>query len=298
MALAEPRAIRQPAISMRARGFAGSRLLWLLLRNPLGLAGLLIVLTLLVVGVFAPLIAPHGVNQQTFSPFLGPSWAHPFGTDKFGRDIMSRVIYGARISLMVGFLSVIGGTLAGMAIGIASGYFGGAVDNAIQRLVETAMAFPGLILLLLIISVYGPSVRNVILVIGIGIVPGVTRVVRGATLAQRQSAYVEAAEALGASPLRILARHVAPNVAPLAIVIATTLLGGAILAEASLSFLGLGVPAPNPSWGADVNAARTSFPIHVWWAFFPGLAIGLTVLGFNFVGDALRDILDPRLRGS
>lgn len=298
MALAGQRAIRQPVTLVRGRGQAGGRLLSLLLRNPLGLAGLLIVLTLLVVGAFAPLIAPYGVNQQTFRPFMDPSWAHPFGTDKFGRDIMSRVIYGARISLLVGFLAVIGGTLAGTAIGIASGYFGGAVDNAIQRVVETVMAFPGLILLLLIISVVGPSVRNVVVVIGIGIVPGVARVVRGATLAQRHSAYVEAAEALGASPLRILVRHVAPNVAPLAIVIATTLLGGAILAEASLSFLGLGVPEPNPSWGADVNAARNSFPMHLWWAFFPGLAIGLTVLGFNFVGDALRDILDPRLRGS
>lgn len=298
MAVAGSRAIRRTGITAPVRRLPAGRFLVLVVRNPLGAFGLLIVVALLVLGLFAPFIAPYGVNQQTFTPFLGPTWAHPFGTDKLGRDIMSRVIFGARISVAVGFLSVIGGTAVGTAIGIVSGYFAGTVDNAIQRAVETAMAFPGLILLLIIISVVGPSLTNVILVIGIGIVPGVTRVVRGATLAEKQSSYVEAAYAMGASPLRILFRHLLPNVAPLAVVIATTLLGGAILAEASLSFLGLGVPAPNPSWGADLNASRNVLPVHIWWAFFPGLAIALTVLGFNFLGDALRDVLDPRLRGS
>jgi peptide/nickel transport system permease protein len=197
----------------------------------------------------------------------------------------------------VGFISVIGGTAAGTTIGIVSGYFGGWSDNLIQRVGDTVMAFPGLILLLIIISVLGPSIQNVIIVIGIGIIPGVSRVIRGAVLSEKQNQYIEAAQAAGASPLRVLFRHVAPNVAPLSIVIATTLLAGAILMEAGLSFLGLGVPPPNPSWGADVNLARNAFPIHIWWAFFPGLAIALTVLGFNFLGDALRDILDPRLRG-
>jgi peptide/nickel transport system permease protein len=268
------------------------------LRNPLGLAGLLLVLTLVVVGSLAPFIAPHGQNEMTFVPFQGPTWGHPFGTDKLGRDILSRVIFGARISLAVGFISVVGGTTAGTIIGIVSGYFGGWVDNLIQRIADTVMSFPGLILLLIIISVLGPSIDNVVIVIGIGIIPGVSRVVRGAVLAEKQNAYIEAAQAMGASSFRVLFRHLMPNVMPLAIVIATTLLGGAILAEASLSFLGLGVPPPNPSWGADVSLARNTFPIHVWWAFFPGLAIALTVLGFNFLGDALRDILDPRLRGT
>lgn len=268
------------------------------MRNPLGLAGLLLILTLVVVGGLAPFIAPHGENQMTFVPFQGPSWGHPFGTDKLGRDILSRVIFGARISLAVGFISVLGGTAAGTIIGIVSGYFGGWADNLIQRVADTAMAFPGLILLLIIIRVLGPSITNVVIVIGVGIVPGVSRVVRGAVLAERQNQYVEAAQAMGASSLRVLFRHLMPNVMPLAIVIATTLLAGAILAEAALSFLGLGVPPPNPSWGADVSLARNAFPIHVWWAFFPGLAIALTVLGFNFLGDALRDILDPRLRGA
>jgi peptide/nickel transport system permease protein len=270
----------------------------LVLRNPLGLAGLLLVLTLVVVGSLAPFIAPHGQNEMTFVPFQGPTWGHPFGTDSFGRDILSRVIFGARISLAVGFISVVGGTTAGTIIGMVSGYFGGWVDNLIQRVADTVMSFPGLILLLIMISVLGPSIRNVVIVIGIGIIPGVSRVVRGAVLAEKQNQYVEAAQAMGASSFRVLFRHLMPNVMPLAIVIATTLLGGAILAEASLSFLGLGVPPPNPSWGADVSLARNTFPIHVWWAFFPGLAIALTVLGFNFLGDALRDILDPRLRGT
>jgi peptide/nickel transport system permease protein len=274
-----------------------TRLLLLLLRNPLGLAGLLLVLTLVVVGSLAPFMAPHGQNEMTFVPFQGPSWGHPFGTDEFGRDILSRVIFGARISLAVGFLSVIGGTAAGTIVGMVSGYFGLWVDNLVQRIVDTVMAFPALILLLIIISVLGPSITNVVIVIGLGIIPGVSRVIRGAVLAEKQNQYVEAAQAMGASSFRVLFRHLMPNVMPLAIVIATTLLGGAILAEASLSFLGLGVPPPNPSWGADVSLARNTFPVHVWWAFFPGLAIALTVLGFNFLGDTLRDILDPRLRG-
>jgi peptide/nickel transport system permease protein len=275
-----------------------TRLFFLVLHNPLGLAGLFLILTLVVVGTFAPLIAPHGQNQMTFTPFQGPSWAHPFGTDKLGRDMLSRVIFGARISLAVGFLSVLAGTAAGTTIGMVSGLLGGWADNLIQRINDTVMAFPALILLLIIISVLGPSIQNVVFVIGVGIVPGVSRVIRGAVLAEKQNQYIEAAQAMGASPFRVLVRHLAPNVMPLAIVVATTLLGGAILAEASLSFLGLGVPPPNPSWGADVSLARNSFPIHTWWAFFPGLAIALTVLGFNFLGDALRDILDPRLRGA
>jgi peptide/nickel transport system permease protein len=295
---ARPRTLGDTQIIERARRGVGSRLLFLILRNPLGLAGLLLILTLIVVGSLAPFIAPFGENESAGIPFQGPSWGYPFGTDKFGRDIMSRVIFGARISLAVGFISVMGGTLAGTTIGIVSGYLGGWVDNAIQRAGDTAMAFPGLILLMIIISVLGPSIENVIIVIGVGIIPGVSRVIRGAVLSEKQNQYIEAAQAAGASPMRVLFRHLAPNVAPLAIVIATTLLAAAILAEAGLSFLGLGVPPPNPSWGADVNLARNAFPIHIWWAFFPGLAIALTVLGFNFLGDALRDILDPRLRGT
>ncbi len=271
---------------------------WKLIRaNPLGAFGGALVLLLLVVGVFAPLIAPYSINEFAGIPGGGPSAEHIFGTDKFGQDIFSRVVNGARISLMVGFFSVGIGTIAGMAIGIVSGYAGGILDTVVQRCVDTAIAFPQIILLLMVIRVLGPSLFNVILVIAIGIVPGVARVVRGAVLSERRNQYVEAAQATGASHTRIVLQHLAPNVLPLGIVVATTLLGTAILAEASLSFLGLGVPPPNPSWGADVSAARTSFPINTSAALFPGLAISLTVLGFNLFGDTLRDVLDPRLRG-
>lgn len=266
--------------------------------NPLGVFGGLLIVLLVVVGVFAPLIAPYPIDKFAGVPTRAPSAAHMFGTDKFGRDIFSRVVNGARISLEVGFFSVILGTFAGMLIGTISGYAGGLVDSLIQRSVDTAIAFPQLILLLIVIRVLGPSIVNVILVIAIGIVPGVARVVRGAVLSEARNAYVEAARATGASGARIVARHLVPNVLPLTIVIATTLLGSAILAEASLSFLGLGIPPPNPSWGADISAARTSFPINTWSALFPGIAISLTVLGFNLLGDSLRDILDPRLRGA
>ncbi len=266
--------------------------------NPLGVVGFLLILLLIVVGLFAPMIAPYAINKFAGPIAKGPTAANIFGTDKFGQDIFSRVVQGSRISLKVGFFSVGLGTLAGLAIGMISGYSGGWLDSFVQRSVDTAIAFPQIILLLIVIRVLGPSINNVIIVVAIGIVPGVARVVRGAVLSERQNAYIEAARATGASGTRIIIRHLTPNILPLAIVIATTLLGAAILAEASLSFLGLGIPPPNPSWGADISASRTSFPINPWAALFPGLAISLTVLGFNLLGDSLRDILDPRLRGS
>ena len=266
--------------------------------NPLGMFGAFLILMLIVVGLFAPLIAPYSINKFSGVPARPPSQAHIFGTDKLGQDIFSRVVNGARISLKVGFFAVGIGTLIGLAIGMTSGYAGGFLDSVVQRTVDTAIAFPQIILLLIVIRVLGPSINNVILVVAVGIIPGVARVVRGAVLSERQNAYIEAARSTGASANRIIWRHLAPNVMPLAIVIATTLLGTAILAEAALSFLGLGIPPPNPSWGADVSASRTSFPINTWAALFPGLAISLTVLGFNLLGDSMRDILDPRLRGS
>lgn len=284
-------------VAPRRRGGL-SRFILVMRANPLGALGGFLILLLVVVGLFAPLIAPYPINSFSGPPALAPSADHLFGTDKLGQDIFSRVVNGARISLQVGFFAVALGTLVGMAIGISSGYLGGILDTIVQRAVDTAIAFPQIILLLIVIRVLGPSILNVILVVAIGIIPGVARVVRGAVLSERQNQYVEAARATGASSLRIIVRHLTPNVLPLAIVIATTLLGTAILAEASLSFLGLGVPPPNPSWGADISVSRTSFPINIWAALFPGIAISLTVLGFNLLGDTLRDVLDPRLRGS
>lgn len=268
-------------------------------QNPLGVAGFTIILALAIVAAFAPMIAPYRVGDITAGqPLENPSWAHPFGTDNLGRDMFSRVVHGARISIGVAFLAVIGGTMVATVLGIISGYIGGVVDNFIQRVVDTAIAFPALLLLLILAQVLSPSFQTVVIAVGIAIIFPVTRVVRGAVLSERNNQYVEAARALGASTPRILFVHIAPNVTALAIIIATTLLGSAILAEASLSFLGLGIPPPNSSWGTDVSAARSHFPIHLWWAFFPGLAISLTVLGFNLLGDSLRDVLDPRLRGA
>jgi ABC-type dipeptide/oligopeptide/nickel transport system permease subunit len=265
--------------------------------NPLGAFGAFLILVLIVVGVVGPIVAPYGVNEFAGRPSQGPSTGFPFGTDKFGQDILSRVINGARISLQVGFIAVACGTIVGVVIGTWSGYKGGWVDSIVQRVVDTAIAFPQLLFLLVIVRLLGPSMRNVIIVIAVLIVPSVSRIVRGAALAEKSNLYIEAARATGASDMRILFRHIVPNVMPTAVVVATTLLGGAILAEASLSFLGLGIPPPNPSWGADISVARNSFPINISAALFPGLAISLTVLGFNLMGDAFRDIFDPRLRG-
>jgi peptide/nickel transport system permease protein len=264
--------------------------------NPVGVFGLAIIVMLIVFAVFAPVIAPYEPDDFVAAKRLDPSFAHPFGTDNFGRDMFSRVVFGARISLIVGFMSVSIGTVLGTVIGIVSGYAGGRLDSLIQRTADLMIAFPGLLLLLILRQVMGPSLQTLILAVAIAIVPGVTRVVRSAVLSERTNQYVEAAIVLGATTPRILFRHIMPNVVALSIVVMTSLLGTAVLAEAALSFLGLGIPSA-VTWGGDVNAARNSFPVHVWWAFFPGAAITLSVLGFSLLGDSLRDVLDPRLRG-
>ncbi len=294
--MAEQAAVMMPEQMFRRPSWQ-RRYLHIARQNPLGVFGLIITVILIVVGLFAPLLAPHAANDFVSRPGLGPALKTPFGTDKFGEDIFSRVILGARISLEVGFISVAFGTIVGTIIGAWSGFKGGIVDTIIQRIVDTMIAFPALVFLLVIVRLLNPSINNVIIAIGVLIIPSVARIVRGGALTERNNLYVEAARSVGASDTRILFKHIVPNVFPLAIVIATTLLGTAILAEASLSFLGLGVPPPNPSWGSDISTARTSFPINVSAALFPGIAISLTVLGFNLLGDGLRDVLDPRLRG-
>jgi ABC-type dipeptide/oligopeptide/nickel transport system permease subunit len=272
---------------------------WRLVRdNPLGTAGAFVLLVLGFAGLFAPLVAHYAINDFAGAAGLGPNHQFWFGTDRFGEDIFSRVVFGARISLEVSFLSVMGGTVIGLMLGAFSGFKGGTIDTIVQRVVDTAIAFPALIFLLIMIQILGPSMKTVIIVITIVIIPGIARIIRSAALSERNNQYIEAARALGATDTRILMRHIIPNLVPLAIVISTTLLGTAILAEASLSFLGLGIPPPNPSWGNDISQSRNAFPINVSAAFFPGLALTLTVLGFNLLGDALRDVLDPRLRGA
>ncbi len=272
--------------------------IWRIVRdNPLGVIGLVIVIALVFVAASAPLIAPHPPDElgTRATQLLGPSGSHPFGTDDLGRDMLSRVIYGARISLMVGLFSVLFGTMVGTAIGIIAGYVGGILDAIISRIVDMMIAFPVLLLLLILRQVLGPSAQTLVVAIGIAIIPGISRVVRGEVVSQRNNQYVEAAVALGAGTPRILFFHILPNIAALAIIVMTSLLGGAVLAEAALSFLGLGIPS-SVTWGGDVNAARLSQHATIAWAFFPGAAIALTVLGFSLFGDALRDIFDPRLR--
>lgn len=290
-AIASPLDWTIPKISRRHR-------VWRIVRdNPLGMIGLGIVVVLVFVAIAAPVLAPYPPDElgRRTTQLLNPSASHPFGTDDLGRDMLSRVMYGARISLMVGLLSVIFGTLVGTVIGIVAGYVGGIVDAIISRIVDMAIAFPALLLLLILRQVMGPSAQTLIIAIGIAIIPGVSRVVRGEVVSQRNNQYVEAAITLGASTPRILFRHIAPNIAALAIIVMTSLLGTAVLAEAALSFLGLGIPS-SVTWGGDVNAARLSQHATIAWAFFPGAAIAITVLGFSLFGDALRDIADPRLR--
>jgi peptide/nickel transport system permease protein len=267
--------------------------------KPLGAVGGLIVLALIGMALCAQWIAPydydHTIRAARMKP---PSLAFLMGTDNLGRDIFSRVVYGARVSVTVGFGAVLLATLLASTIGITSGYFGGAYDVAVQRVVDAWQSFPALVIVLSIMAVLGPGMLNVILALGVLGAAGASRIIRGATLGIAQNAYFEAARAMGCSHARVLLRYVLPNVASTIIILATIGLGAAILAESALSFLGFGVPPPYPSWGAMLSGSGRSFMYRApWMAFWPGVAISLAVFGFNMLGDALRDVLDPRLRG-
>src|SRR5438477_9309023 len=297
-------AVQQPAIfgeiGVRERGPGMSarlkKLGVLARRNIPVTSGLIVNLSFSVSERFAPWIAPYDPNKFTGVRQENMSSAHIFGTERLGRDIFSRVVYGGRISHSVAFISVIGGASVGMFFGIISGYFGGLVDSMLQRVVGTAIAFPALLLLLIIVQSVGPSFKTIVFALSLAVIPGVTRVIRGAVLSEKNNQYIESARASGAWAPRILFRHILPNVVALGIIIMTTILGTIILAEAALSFLGLGIPNA-VSWGKDVADSRT-YPYHIPAAIFPGGAITLTVLGFNLLGDSIRDIADPRLRGS
>jgi peptide/nickel transport system permease protein len=291
-----------PPLARRA-GQGGWRVaVWLLRRKPLGAVSAVIVATLVVVAVLAPLLAPRdpyafNLNERGLPIRLqAPSASFPLGTDPLGRDVLSRIVYGARVSLIVGFASVLIGTLLGTGIGLVCGYWEGWLDQLIQRGVDTAMAVPGIVLALAVMSVLGQSLTNIVLVIGLVIAPGASRVVRGTVLAVKQQAFIDAAHACGASAGRIVLRHVLPNVFAPILVIATVWLGNAIVIEAALSFLGLGTPPPTPTWGGMLSGeGRRNLEIAPYLAVFPGLAISIVVLAFNMLGDALRDLLDPRL---
>src|SRR4029453_3746175 len=268
-------------------------------RKPLGALGGLLILVLVATALLAPLLAPHDpIKMKSSERLQAPSWNHPLGTDDFGRDILSRVIYGARISVLVGLGAVAISTLLAAIIGILSGYYGGRVDTVLQRCIDTLMAFPGFVVLLTIMAMLGQGLGNVILALGIGATAGNARIIRSAVLAIRENQYLEVARATGCRDGRIIARHVLPNIAAPIMVVATLGLGVAILAESSLSFLGFGVPPPTPSWGAMLSGSGRTYMIQApWMAVFPGIAISLAVFGFNMLGDALRDLLDPKLRG-
>jgi peptide/nickel transport system permease protein len=299
IAVQSPSVLAEMGIAPHAEGFGAhvKQIATVARQNPLGTLGLIIIIVFAGASLVAPFLAPYGATELAGTKNQGLSSAHLLGTEVLGRDILSRVMYGGRISMSVAFISVIGGATVGMLIGIISGYFGGAIDSAIQRTVDTAIAFPPLLLLLIITTLLGPSFRTIVFALTLAVIPGVVRIVRGAVLSEKNNQYIESARASGAWAPRILLRHILPNVVALGIIVMTTLLGGIILAEASLSFLGLGVPNA-ASWGRDVSDARTSFPYHIPAAIFPGAAITLTVLGFNLLGDSIRDIADPRLRGS
>ena len=273
------------------------------MRNkPLGAVGGVIVIGMLIVAIFAPWLAPYSAEEFIeggSARLRPPSMAFPMGTDNLGRDILSRVIYGAQISMLVGFLSTIFGTGLGAVVALLSGYAGGRWDLLVQRVMDILWSFPSLIIAIVIIAVLGRSSTNLIVAIGIVVIPSTARVVRSAVLAVKETEYVQAARAAGASHLRIIVRHVAPNCVAPYIVIATASLGGAIITEASLSFLGLGIPPPAPSWGRDLFGSAQKFAeLAPWMPIMPGIAISVTVYGFNLFGDAIRDLLDPRLRGS
>jgi peptide/nickel transport system permease protein len=275
----------------------------LIRRKPLGAISAVILCGLLATAALAPVIAPYdpyrfNLNERGLPIRLQPpDTRFLFGTDTHGRDVLSRVIYGARVSLMVGFLSVAIGTLAGTLIGLVSCYWEGSTDQALQRLVDTIMAFPGIVLALAVLSVFGQSLLNVILVIGLVIAPGASRVVRGTVLSVKHNTYVDAARAAGASSWRIILWHILPNVFAPILIIASVWLGNAIVIEAALSFLGLGTPPPTPTWGGMLSGeGRRSLETAPYLALFPGLAISIVVLAFNMFGDAVRDLLDPRLR--
>ena len=270
-----------------------------ILRNPVGAVSATVILLIVFFAISAEWVTPYHRFETSFGSLESPSLAHPFGTDNIGRDQFTRVIYGARVSLYVGLLAVISGTFTGSLIGLVSGFLGGWFDLVVQRFVDSMLALPGIVLIMAIVSVLGPSTTNALLGISIIIAPATSRVVRSAVLSAKENTYVEAATVVGASNTRIMFRHILPNITAPILILASALLGAAILIEASLSFLGLGTQHPNPSWGLMLSSSGREFmETAPWLAIIPGLAISVTVFAFNMFGDVVRDVLDPRLRGT
>ncbi len=267
-------------------------------RNPLGIAGLIIIALVTLLAILAPILSPHGPTEQVARRLLEPSSDYLLGTDEFGRDIFSRVIYGSRISLYVGLISVSLALVSGGVLGLIAGYAGGRIDTLLMRFVDILFAIPSLVLAIVIAGLLGPSLTNAMIAIGIVYAPIYARLVRGEVLTVRNQLYIESARASGVTDLGMVVRHILPNITATLIVQTTLLLSTAILAEAALSFLGLGTQPPDPSWGTMLGSGRRYMELTPWVAIAPGIAIVITVLGFNLLGDGLRDALDPRLRGS
>jgi len=267
-------------------------------RNTPGLVGLVIIALVVLTAILAPIISPYSPTAQVSRRLLEPGARYLLGTDEFGRDILSRVIYGSRISLYVGVVSVGLSLVCGSTMGLIAGYVGGRVDTLLMRLIDMLFAIPSLVLAIVIAGLLVPSLTNAMIAIGIVYAPIYTRLVRGEMLVVRNYAYIEAARAIGVGHIGLILRHFLPNIAAPLIIQTSLLLSTAILAEAALSFLGLGAQPPDPSWGAMLGSGRRFMELTPWVAIAPGIAIVITVLGFNLLGDGLRDALDPRLRGN
>jgi len=266
-------------------------------KHNLAMVGLVILVPMFLCAVLAPLISLHDPIEPDLKNILaGPTWSHPFGTDTLGRDVFARVMYGSRISLLVGFVSVGIAVLIGILVGAVSGYSGGLVDELIMRLVDLMMCFPTFFLILAVIALLEPSIWNIMIVIGLTNWMSIARLVRAEILTIKNKEYVLAARAMGFSKMRIIFNHVLPNALSPVYVVATLGIGGAILTESALSFLGIGVQPPTPSWGNILTQAKDNIEVAWWLSLYPGLAIFLTVMGYNLLGEGLRDVFDPRRR--
>ncbi len=293
-----------PVVDEKSNQPQGRHLPWLLealvtliRTKPLGVFSGIVVIILLLTALFAPLLAPFPFDEMVGRRLLKPSGKFLLGTDYIGRDLLSRIIFGARVSVLIGFGTIAVGTTGATIIGVLSGYFGGKFDTVVQRAVDVVMAFPWLILVISIIAIIGVGRLNLILTIGFLMMAGNSRIIRSAVFAIKENQYIEAAEAMGASTSRVILLHVLPNVVAPIIVIATANIGAVIIIEASLSFLGMGVPPPNPTWGAMLSSqSGLYFERAPWLVIFPGVALALTVFSMNMFGDAVRDVLDPRLK--
>jgi peptide/nickel transport system permease protein len=283
----------------KRRGFFADFFVRLFKEKPLGAIGFVICLILILAGIFAGYIAPYGFNEMNPADrLLPPSGKYIFGTDNIGRDMFSRIVYGARLSVIIGFAATTLSVIMSIVIGVTTGFFGGKYDLVVQRFVDAWMCFPNLVILIAMVSITGPGTTPIIIILALQFGIAGSRIVRSATVTTRENMYVRAANALGASTIRILVRHILPNIMAPIIILFTTRMAAVILAEASLSFLGFGIPPPAPSWGGMLSGAGRAYMRQApMLALVPGLCLTIVVYGINIFGDAMRDLLDPRLRG-